>query len=98
MNEIIKRLEIWRKVRGLNKSQGFEFDLNNHEVSLIKQGSIKGEKSPLTIFKAESIKEVGAYKTTLIRMAKIVQATNIFLSGYTVARIANMNKRAKCFC
>lgn len=42
--------------------------------------------------------EVGAYKTTLIRMAKIVQATNIFLSGYTVARIANMNKRAKCFC
>ena len=42
-----------------------EFDLNNHEVSLIKQGSIKGEKSPLTIFKAESIKEVGAYKTVL---------------------------------
>lgn len=41
--------------------------------------------------------EVGAYKTTLIRMAKIIQATNVFLSGYTVERIANMNKRAKCF-
>lgn len=36
MNKIIKRLEIWRKVRGLDKSQGFEFDLNN-QVSFLTE-------------------------------------------------------------
>lgn len=41
--------------------------------------------------------EVGAYKTTLIRMAKIIQSTNNFLSVYVMRRIENMNKRAKCF-
>lgn len=36
MNEIIKRLEIWRKERGLDKSQGFEFDLNT-QVSFLTE-------------------------------------------------------------
>ena len=36
MNEIIKRLEIWRLERGLDKSQGFEFDLNS-QVSFLTE-------------------------------------------------------------
>lgn len=36
MNEIINRLEIWRKVRGLNSSQGFKFDLNS-QVSFLTE-------------------------------------------------------------
>ena len=28
LKDISDRLEIWRKERGLDKSQGFEFDLN----------------------------------------------------------------------
>lgn len=36
MNEILNRLEIWRKERGLDKSQGFEFDLNS-QVSFLTE-------------------------------------------------------------
>ena len=36
MNEIINRLEIWRKERGLDVSQGFEFDLNS-QVSFLTE-------------------------------------------------------------
>lgn len=36
MNEIIKRLEIWRKERGLDKSQGFVFNLNS-QVSFLTE-------------------------------------------------------------
>ena len=36
MNEIINRLEVWRKERGLDVSQGFEFDLNS-QVSFLTE-------------------------------------------------------------
>ena len=36
LKDISDRLEIWRKERGLDKSQGFEFDLNN-QVSFLTE-------------------------------------------------------------
>ena len=36
MNEIINRLEVWRKERGLDVSQGFSFDLNS-QVSFLTE-------------------------------------------------------------
>ena len=36
MNEIINRLELWRKERVLDSTQGFEFDLNN-QVSFLTE-------------------------------------------------------------
>ena len=36
MNEIINRLETWRKERILDATQGFEFDLNN-QVSFLTE-------------------------------------------------------------
>ena len=36
MNEIINRLELWRKERVLDATQGFEFDLNN-QVSFLTE-------------------------------------------------------------
>ena len=36
MNETINRLELWRKERGRDASQGFEFDLNS-QVSFLTE-------------------------------------------------------------
>ena len=61
MNEIIKRLEIWRKERGLDKSQGFEFDLEVQCSFLFEEIGVEYLRAKNNINKIDALCDVSIF-------------------------------------
>ena len=103
MNEIIKRLEIWRLERGLDKSQGFEFDLNSQasflteeitEYLRAKNDSDKADAlCDLSIFSLNAINSLdNNYDDLFSETYHIVKIPNFYSISNIINRIPYMLK------
>ena len=65
MNEILNRLEIWRKERGLDKSQGFEFDLNS-QVSFLTEEITEYLRAKNDSYKVDALCDLSVFSLNAI--------------------------------